>query len=398
MAQSKGRGRRRRMIARLASATLLGTALAVSTTSAALAAPATVDFVNGAWDGGTGYPLDSEGGTGVTGAVGDLGGGVNVTVSYSEEGTAVAAARDGSTLGNLNLLDGAAIPNLANPGTPVPAQCHTTADLFGNLGTPAYGCHETSGLTLNIESNGANNTGVLANYVRYDFVFSEPVNLPSGITLNDIDSLRVQYPNARPIPYSVNLYQDAAGIEFWTDSVGSPGTGTAPDMTLGANLSSSSIGGLSYVHSTTTPLGGRGGLTNSGDAANQANFAVSGPVSGFTIYYWDRMSDSGFGSLATVFPTVGVQNFEVEPLRASLSLAKEVSSGEAAPTDWTLSADGPTPIEGVTGDTPVTDVEIQPGTYTLTESGGPAGYEQQNLTCTDGEQDLDVQNGVVEIS
>ncbi|MFV0535656.1 MAG: hypothetical protein ACK5MR_18710, partial [Cumulibacter sp.] len=83
---------------------------------------------------------------------------------------------------------------------------------------------------------------------------------------------------------------------------------------------------------------------------------------------------------------------------AELSLAKEVSTGEAAPTDWTLSADGPTPIEGVTGDTPVTDVEIQPGTYTLTESGGPAGYEQQNLTCTDGEQDLDVQNGVVEIS
>ncbi|MBK0421777.1 hypothetical protein JD292_06785 [Leucobacter sp. CSA2] len=61
-----------------------------------------------------------------------------------------------------------------------------------------------------------------------------------------------------------------------------------------------------------------------------------------------------------------------------LTLQKRVNNahgGAAAPTDWTLSADGPVDdLVGVSGSPGVTDVPIRPGTYVLTERGGPAGY------------------------
>ena len=43
------------------------------------------------------------------------------------------------------------------------------------------------------------------------------------------------------------------------------------------------------------------------------------------------------------------------------------------PTDWTLSAAGPTPISGATGSAAVTNAPVHVGTYTLSESG-PPGY------------------------
>ena len=53
------------------------------------------------------------------------------------------------------------------------------------------------------------------------------------------------------------------------------------------------------------------------------------------------------------------------------------------PTDWTLSAAGPTPISGVTGAATVTNAPVHVGTYTLGESG-PPGYTAGAWTCQGG--------------
>ncbi len=63
--------------------------------------------------------------------------------------------------------------------------------------------------------------------------------------------------------------------------------------------------------------------------------------------------------------------------RRSLTLVKVVSEGSALPSAWTLSASGPTPFSGTTGERR----EVDPGTYTLAESGGPAGYSLVSLDC-----------------
>ena len=69
-----------------------------------------------------------------------------------------------------------------------------------------------------------------------------------------------------------------------------------------------------------------------------------------------------------------------------LTLVKEVV-GEADPTEWTLTADGPTPLSGVSGSDAVTQAHVAPGEYTIGETGGPEGYQQTDLVCTPNEVD-----------
>ncbi|WP_460480580.1 DUF7507 domain-containing protein [Comamonas humi] len=62
---------------------------------------------------------------------------------------------------------------------------------------------------------------------------------------------------------------------------------------------------------------------------------------------------------------------------ATLTLVKTVDNtggGTAAANAWTLAAAGPTSISGTTGAAAVTNVVVQPGNYTLSETGGPADY------------------------
>ncbi|PWV84187.1 von Willebrand factor type A domain-containing protein [Prauserella marina] len=69
---------------------------------------------------------------------------------------------------------------------------------------------------------------------------------------------------------------------------------------------------------------------------------------------------------------------------AQLTLEKKVDNrhgGTAGPRDWTLVADGPTPVSGVSGSTEVTEVAVEPGTYTLAERDGPGGYTTSGWTC-----------------
>jgi Prealbumin-like fold domain len=72
---------------------------------------------------------------------------------------------------------------------------------------------------------------------------------------------------------------------------------------------------------------------------------------------------------------------------AHLTLAKSINNtggGTALATAWTLSATGPTPISGHTGDSAITNAQVTAGTYTLAEAGGPVGYTAGAWLCTGG--------------
>ena len=76
----------------------------------------------------------------------------------------------------------------------------------------------------------------------------------------------------------------------------------------------------------------------------------------------------------------------VPPEPAHLTLTKAIDNtggGTAQATDWTLSATGPTPISGHTGDPAITAAAVGAGTYSLAETG-PAGYSASAWGCTGG--------------
>ncbi|MEP9383076.1 SpaA isopeptide-forming pilin-related protein [Nocardioides cheoyonin] len=72
-----------------------------------------------------------------------------------------------------------------------------------------------------------------------------------------------------------------------------------------------------------------------------------------------------------------------------LTLVKQVTNdngGTAVATDWTLNADGPTPVSGPSGDPLVTNVDVEAGDYDLSETDGPGGYAAGDWDCGDAEQ------------
>ena len=79
-----------------------------------------------------------------------------------------------------------------------------------------------------------------------------------------------------------------------------------------------------------------------------------------------------------------ITNDDIAP---GLTLVKSVTNdngGTAVITDWTLAAAGPTPISGVSGSAGVTGAAVEAGAYTLSESGGPAGYTAGDWSCVGG--------------
>ena len=105
----------------------------------------------------------------------------------------------------------------------------------------------------------------------------------------------------------------------------------------------------------------------------------------------DGPSGAGPGSGDSVSANVDFSGFTTSAIRgcpsytAHLTLVKQVTNdtgGTAAATDWTLAASGPTPISGPGG----VDSDVDVGTYTLSESGGPSGYTASAWSCVGGSQ------------
>jgi fimbrial isopeptide formation D2 family protein len=138
---------------------------------------------------------------------------------------------------------------------------------------------------------------------------------------------------------------------------------------------------------TITGVSGSAPVTNAPVDAGTYNLFETGP-SGYTPSGWSCTAGTLTGSTLVlpngVSATCTINNDD-QP--GTLTLVKTVTNdngGTALPTDWTLTATGPTTITGVTGSAAVTGVPVSAGTYTLSESGGPSGYAAGAWSCTAG--------------
>jgi len=140
-----------------------------------------------------------------------------------------------------------------------------------------------------------------------------------------------------------------------------------------------------------TPISGAGGA-NSGSTFVAGTYTLSesaGPA-GYTPGPWICTGDgTQVGNQITLdvgeTASCTITNDDDVP---SLTLSKTVitdNGGTAVAADWTLTASGPTPISGPGG--AVSGALFEAGIYTLSESGGPTGYEASDWVCTGGIQD-----------
>jgi hypothetical protein len=137
------------------------------------------------------------------------------------------------------------------------------------------------------------------------------------------------------------------------------GDGTTTDVTETSGIGAFSTGdgafGYTYSGSHTYTTGG--------------NFVIKARLYHSTPPGNDNQADT----VATVTVCVVV--------KPTLTLQKTVVGGPALDTSFTLSASGPTPISGVEGNAAVTNAAVTAGAYTLSESGGPAGYTASTYSC-----------------
>ncbi|MEG9246806.1 Ig-like domain-containing protein [Arthrobacter sp. Soc17.1.1.1] len=115
----------------------------------------------------------------------------------------------------------------------------------------------------------------------------------------------------------------------------------------------------------------------------QAGFAfVSGSCTGVTgPVVFTQTGSTISASLASVAPSAVIDCTIVNRPTASLTLVKQVAFGSAQPTDWTLSATGPSGAlpgpSGRSGSATASGIAVTPGAaYRLSETGGPLTYVQ----------------------
>jgi CshA-type fibril repeat protein len=115
----------------------------------------------------------------------------------------------------------------------------------------------------------------------------------------------------------------------------------------------------------------------------QAGFAfVSGSCTGVTgPVVFTQTGSTISASLASVAPSAAIECTIVNRPTASLTLVKQVAFGSAQPTDWTLSATGPSGAlpgpSGRSGSAAASGIAVTPGAaYRLSETGGPLTYVQ----------------------
>lgn len=173
------------------------------------------------------------------------------------------------------------------------------------------------------------------------------------------------------------------------------GTAKPADFTLNATSAASTVSGA----------GNSAAVTKQSVAAGTYTLSESGGPAG---YVQDGAWDCGALTVKdskVVVPngtdvTCTVTN---QDQAATLTLKKIVDNGHggtASPTDFTLKATGTSrTVTGVGDSVDVTKQSVDAGTYTLSEAGGPAGYEQTgDWTCAASGGPVNVSNGQVTVA
>ena len=261
-----------------------------------------------------------------------------------------------------------------------------TLILTGQDGTHDGGLNYTSGATPPIQANveytlseqplaGYTETGVACVDTSDQSPVAHPVTLSAGqsvtCTISNDDT---------PVTLTLekDVVNDNGGTAVDTDWTL---TATGPDTISGSE--------------------GDASITNATVAAGDYTLTESGGPSGYTNLGWSCTGGTLNGNVVTLANDDGAVTCTVtnDDQPATLTLVKNVTNddgGTAVPSDWTLSAAGPTPISGPSGDPSVTSQSISAGVYTLSESG-PAGYTAGSWSCSAGSvngDQLTIGNGV----
>ncbi|WP_011579396.1 MULTISPECIES: DUF6923 family protein [Chelativorans] len=153
------------------------------------------------------------------------------------------------------------------------------------------------------------------------------------------------------------------------------GTATVADFTLSASGPTPISGTSGDPAVTNAPVdAGAYTLSETGPAGYGALYSCS-VDGGAAVDGANLILDSGQNAVCTITN---------DDEQAILTLEKVVvndNGGTAAAADFTLLADGPTPISGTSGDAAVTNAPVDAGSYTLSETG-PAGYAASLYSCS----------------
>ncbi|QDZ15004.1 prealbumin-like fold domain-containing protein [Humibacter ginsenosidimutans] len=200
------------------------------------------------------------------------------------------------------------------------------------------------------------------------------------------------------------------------DETQAGGNVTAKDFTLTATpIKITGQGTVSGNGDPTTA----GGVNNVAIFAGQYTLSESGPA-GFVAGTWTCTG----GSVGATDPTTHTATLTVAngqsasceitntAIQPKLTLVKDVASsgdftGAGQPSDWTLTADGPTKVTGAGGSDSIVNQGVKVGTYDLSELADGTyrtqGYTLTDLTCVDNNtkqtiDGIDVDNPSVDLT
>ena len=165
------------------------------------------------------------------------------------------------------------------------------------------------------------------------------------------------------------------------------GTAAVTDWTLSATGTPETPAAATSISGTDTIPGAGSTLTLPVNAGTYT-LAEASSLTGYTASAWrcvgGTLAEDGITLTVAHGATVTCTITNDDDATSHLKLVKTVvndNGGTAAATAWTLTATGPTSLSGVTGTSDV-DKNVDPGTYTLAESDGPAGYTAGEWSCT----------------
>ncbi len=152
------------------------------------------------------------------------------------------------------------------------------------------------------------------------------------------------------------------------------GSSVATDWTLSAN--------------GPTPISGAGGVVSGPTFAAGAYALSETGLTGYAASNWNCAGGTQEGSQITV--SIGedavctITNDDIAPRLTLIKTVVNNNGGSAVATDWTLTANGPTPISGAGGTT--SGGSFSAGSYNLSESAGAPGYAASDWACVGGTQ------------
>ncbi|MEH6418704.1 DUF7507 domain-containing protein, partial [Pseudomonas sp. CGJS7] len=133
---------------------------------------------------------------------------------------------------------------------------------------------------------------------------------------------------------------------------------------------------------------GAAAVTNASVDAGTYSLSESGGPTGYIAGTYSCVLNGGAAaasnSISLAAGDVATCTINNDDQAATLTLVKNVDNtagGTAVAADWTLSATGPSTISGPGG---IAATAVSAGTYTLSETTGPASYTAGNWSCTGG--------------